>query len=532
MASAGKKPYSHNTTTITFLVFFVLCLMPYGVALGQEITPPVAVATSGVDGTTLAIPRWKGFMSETDPNDFWLSYAQGGSSDENVKFTTNAGQTWSSNTFQVGDDGFLDMHTSLFGRGSDLYFTWPGGFNIHMRKINSPAQGNSDRGPLRTVPGGSGEHRSNITVDGNGRVWVFTRISGDPGENVLYHYSDDAGATWTNGVAFSTNCQNVRIGSMPYVGGNATLVVYYMNDPRGYEYYRWNGSAFVARSDRSIYPGDMGEARVFTHNVVNDTTFHLIFGLGNNLRHVWKHNWGGQGSWTSRVIDTSPNTYDNDWFTVSTVQGGKLYLFYTRKSSADFSTSRVYMKIWDQASQTWTAPTLVSASLGYNRDPNTCFKVPVNSDYIPVFWNSGAGSTRTIYFSKILVDGQPEIDTIPPATINDLGSVMGKEQGTMQLSWTAPGDDGDAGFVERYEIAYWVEPITEENWDSAIIAPESPLPLPGNTLQEFTLSGLEPGALYHTAIRSYDDAGNISSVSNSVECIARGIMPPIVYWSQ
>jgi len=445
MALFRKLLLSLRADFAVLYTFAILGVFSAGSALGQEVTPPVALATSGVDGTTLAIPRWKGYMSESNPNNFWLCYAQSGSGSNNIKYTTDGGETWSANTFQVGDEGYLDMHASLFGRNGNLYFTWPFASNIYMRKFNPPAHSDSDREPMRVVPGGSGDHRSNVTVDANGRVWVFTRISGDPSQNVLYHYTDNGGATWTSGVAVSTNCQNVRIGSMPYINGNVALVIYYMGDSRGYEYYLWNGSSFEARPDHSIYPSNMGEARVFTHNVVSDTVFHLIFGLGNNLRHVWKNYAGGQGSWNSQIIDTSPSTYDNDWFTTSTVQGDKLYLFYSKKSSSDFATSHIYMKIWDQGSRSWSSPVLVSVDLGYSRDPNTCFHVPESSNYIPIFWNSGASSTKTIYFSKILVDSVPEIDTIPPAAVRDLGFIYQEEAGTKASLSIAQGDIWHAG---------------------------------------------------------------------------------------
>jgi len=195
---------------------------------------------------------------------------------------------------------------------------------------------------------------------------------------------------------------DVRVGSMPYVGGNPALVVLYMNDPRGYEYYIWNGSTFESKGDHSIYAGNMGQVRSFTHNVVRDTTFHLVFGLGNNLYHVWKHYANGTGSWHVSVIDSSPYTVDVDWFPTSVVRGDDLYIFYCRKSSTSFASSMIYYKKWSQVSESWTDPVLVSTdpnNVG-NRDPNTCFQVPESADYVPVFWNSTTGS-YSIYFSKI-----------------------------------------------------------------------------------------------------------------------------------
>ena len=395
---------------LAFRLLPVLILTIYlpdiNTVLSQELTPPVLVASSRIDGSTLAIPRWKGYMSELDPRDFWLSYGNGGTSSGNINYTTDSGATWSSEAIQVDNTGWLDFHLSLFGLGGELYFTWPGASSILFRKFDSPAHGNGDRGPLVPISGTSSAHRSNIMMQDNGRIWVFTRLGSSPGDNVLYHYSDDNGSNWTNGTAYSTGAPNVRIGSMPYVGGNPALVVLHIDDSRGYEYYLWNGSSFVAAADHSIYPVNMGQVRAFTHNVVRDTTFHLVFGLGNNLYHVWKHYNNGTGAWSSSAIDNSPYTADNDWFPISVVRGDDLYIFYCRKSSSSFSTSMVYYKKWSQQTETWTDPVLVSTDPGNvgNRDPNSCFQVPESAEYIPVFWNSTTGSYN-IYFSKIILAG-------------------------------------------------------------------------------------------------------------------------------
>jgi len=173
-------------------------------------------------------------MSASNPNDFWLCYSRHGSSGTSMGYTTDdGGLTWSSHLLQVADDGTLDFHTSMFGTNNGLYFTWPRSLNIVFRKFNYPAHDNSDRDPMRTVLYGGADYRSNVMVQDNGRIWVFTRLSFDASQNVLYHYSDDEGASWTDGVAFATNSTQVRIGSMPYIDGNPALIVFYMYDQPG-----------------------------------------------------------------------------------------------------------------------------------------------------------------------------------------------------------------------------------------------------------------------------------------------------------
>ncbi len=390
-------------------------------AQAEELTDPEFIITAYSDGPTLGIPRWKGYMNENDPDQFWMSYSNGNSSLGNITYSTDGCENWSSTIIQIDFSGWLDYHLSLYGKSGDLYYTWPGISTINFRKFNSPSHSNNDREAVVSFSGTSATHRSNVMVDGNDRIWVFTRLYNSPSQNVLYRYSDDNGLNWTSGTAFATNNAEVRIGSMPIIDGRPALIILYMESGRGYEYYVWNGSSFVANADASIFAQNMGYVRTFTHNVINDTTLHLIFGLGSDLHHCWKHYNNGTGSWHHQIIDYSANVLMNDWFPITTVRGDDMYLFYNKKSTSSEATSMIYYKKWSQITENWTDPVMVSTnpSNTYNRDANTCFQVPESSDYIPVFWRSGSSSPHSIYFSKILLDSAV-VDTIPPGKINDL----------------------------------------------------------------------------------------------------------------
>lgn len=495
--------------TCAVLILVVLGLSEMLAA--QTITPPVAIANSGSRNTTLGIPRWKAFVSMSNPNNIWLGYASSGTSASSMTYSTDAGATWSTSTIQIESNGYMDFHLSLFGYAGDLYFTFPG---VGFRKFTSPAQSHSDRGPLIEFAGTSGAHRSNIMVDGNGRIWVFTRLGDDTGENVRYQYSDNGGTTWTSGVAFATGTANVRIGSMPYVDGRACLVVLHLQSTKGYEYYLWNGSSFEARPDHSIYGVNMGYERAFTHNVVNDTVMHLIFGYNNDLHHLWKRYNNGSGTWNHATIEYSATTADMEWYPHSTVRGDDLYLFYAKKSTADASSSMIYYKKWSQSSQSWSAPQLVSAGLNgmTNVCANTTFHVPQSANYIPVFWTTGS-SSYTVYFSKILLGGSGTVDTIPPGWIDDLDATTGSAQGQIDLRWTAPGDDGMIGQAELYDIRYDTDALSEQTWSQATRVIPSPSPRPAGSSESLTLSGLIPGTTYYVGIKVYDEVGNGSALS-------------------
>jgi NAD-dependent dihydropyrimidine dehydrogenase PreA subunit len=104
-------------------------------------------------------------------------------------------------------------------------------------------------------------------------------------------------------------------------------------------------------------------------------------------------------------------------------------------------------------------------------------------------------------------------DTEPPAAITDL-SAVGTET-TIELSWTAPGDDGMIGTAEQYVIKMHQEAITADNWDEAETLAGPPWPLPAGSPQAYSVSGLEYNQTYFFAIRAYDDNNNIAEVSNS-----------------
>ena len=85
---------------------------------------------------------------------------------------------------------------------------------------------------------------------------------------------------------------------------------------------------------------------------------------------------------------------------------------------------------------------------------------------------------------------------------------------SITLTWTAPGDDGKFGRAFQYDIRYAEEPITEATWEQAIKCEGGPEPqLPGS-IQSFVVTGLLSGKSYYFAMRTADEAGNWSSLSN------------------
>ena len=125
--------------------------------------------------------------------------------------------------------------------------------------------------------------------------------------------------------------------------------------------------------------------------------------------------------------------------------------------------------------------------------------------------NQESWSDEADTFTKIEV---PK-DTTPPAAIFDLLAETGDSPGEIKLTWIAPGDDGNIGQASEYIIKYFSEEITEENWDLATQAFNLPSPKEAGSLESFIVSSLADYTVYYFAIKTKDEAQNLSEISNS-----------------
>jgi len=85
---------------------------------------------------------------------------------------------------------------------------------------------------------------------------------------------------------------------------------------------------------------------------------------------------------------------------------------------------------------------------------------------------------------------------------------------SITLYWTAPGDDNNIGVASQYDIRYSTSPITEQNWDEATQATGEPIPSPSGSDELFDVTDLASSTTYYFAIKSVDESGNWSGLSN------------------
>ena len=121
-------------------------------------------------------------------------------------------------------------------------------------------------------------------------------------------------------------------------------------------------------------------------------------------------------------------------------------------------------------------------------------------------------------------------DVTPPAAVATLAATPVSPT-SATLAWKAPGDDGATGVASQYEVRYSTDPITEANRPSAILFPSPPIPLPAGSSQSCRVTGLLPDTTWYFALRTADEKGNWSLLSNVVDATMPADLPDARWWA-
>ncbi|MFC1691018.1 LamG-like jellyroll fold domain-containing protein [Nanoarchaeota archaeon] len=159
--------------------------------------------------------------------------------------------------------------------------------------------------------------------------------------------------------------------------------------------------------------------------------------------------------------------------------------------------------------------------IGQNNTPGNYFSYTWNS---PKINNTFYGTTFfAVGFDDAgreteVAEGTIEIDNEGPGQVTNLVVKTGRSQGSIDLFWTAPGDNDQVGKATAYEIRYAQTPIlTQTDWDNAQWSLCSNLnPDWGGSNETCTITGLGASeVLWYAAINATDNWGNTSPISNS-----------------
>jgi trimeric autotransporter adhesin len=242
----------------------------------------------------------------------------------------------------------------------------------------------------------------------------------------------------------------------------------------------------------------------------------------------------GSGSWSSiRSFTTSDTTSPQAISGLAAVPGDnddEAFLSWTATGddgnigTADlydirYSTSTITEANWNSVSQVSGEP---SPHIAGTPETFTVSGLNTNTQYyFAIKVRDEAGNWSGI--SNVATT--TPADNMPPAAIQDLSAETGSSDGTVHLSWTAPGDDGTDGTVSAYVIRYSQEQLTEANWNSATIYDKFVPPLTAGQTQTTIIEGLDAAETYYFAVKSSDDALNFSEISNNASCKAGAGFP-------
>jgi hypothetical protein len=116
------------------------------------------------------------------------------------------------------------------------------------------------------------------------------------------------------------------------------------------------------------------------------------------------------------------------------------------------------------------------------------------------------------------------LDTTPPAAVSDLSAVGGCT--LIQLTWTAPGDDGTTGTATQYDLRRSSSQITDANFAAATSVASFAPTGPAGTPETFYDTVGQCSSRWYYALKTLDNAGNWSAISNSTYAQTACPRPP------
>jgi hypothetical protein len=178
----------------------------------------------------------------------------------------------------------------------------------------------------------------------------------------------------------------------------------------------------------------------------------------------------------------------------------------TDASFVDFGDANAPVRLANPSNNT-AALRLPAGGAGHATDSNK-WQADFLNDQAPSPRNSQSGA---------------EPDQAAPAAISNLTAAAGAQDGTVDLSWTAPGDDGASGnlsggqFVVKFSSAQIIRTADFDAPAFSVSTVTVSTSAAAGSAQTLTLSGLTPGTSYWFAIKTRDEASNFSTWASSAD---------------
>ncbi len=116
-------------------------------------------------------------------------------------------------------------------------------------------------------------------------------------------------------------------------------------------------------------------------------------------------------------------------------------------------------------------------------------------------------------------------DRSRPAAVDDLTAEAVSET-SARLRWTAPGDDGEVGQADEYEVRVATFPIDAGNFATATPVDGVPAPAPAGGAESIVVFGLTRETRHYFALVTRDEVRNESLLSNVAEVTTADLTPP------
>ena len=348
-------------------------------------------------------------------------------------------------------------------------------------------------------------------------AYGFETFFGSYYDGGVLEYSTNGGASWVdagslidfNGYpgVIATGSGNPIEGRSAFVGASHGYISTRLNlTPLGGKTvnFRWRMGLDVAVSDWGWW---VDNVRIY--QCLSDT---VSLGIYDDSYYAWSYtgNWtrySGSGPYSntlmySQAVGSSARMFFNGQRFILTYTGntnrGKLDVFV---DGAKLATINQYSST-AQWQKKWVSPVL-----------------PAGRHEVSLV-HAGEGTYVDVDAIQIK---NPDLNA--PAAITNLAAVSGSTNGSVNLSWTAVGDDGATGSAGSYAVRYGESPISAANWDAASIFPNSLIPKAAGGSETLTVTGLTPGVIYYFAVRAQDEDLNEGNVSNSPSAAAKAPAP-------
>lgn len=219
---------------------------------------------------------------------------------------------------------------------------------------------------------------------------------------------------------------------------------------------------------------------------------------GDSITGVWSNDG-----------DSYPAGLDEYGFPYASPNYGNVYAQELRIASDSLTQEE-----WEDA-ETW--PTLPPVAANVLEEYTRSIPASTESVFVALRFSDEAGNWTPFAMAWSL-----PADTTPPGPITDLSVRYNTGESSFTLFYTGTGDDGDLGFTSRRDFLFLTNPnATHDDWMQATTMQQT-LALPAGTPDSLKITyDFDPSTTYYFRMRSHDESGNVSELSN----IASGSTP-------